>query len=367
MHGKAAEFVLQVHGDHPLTFVLGCLHVAHEALLLQLRNGKRNGIRADGDVTVLAEVHGFHDLNTAGDEVGGVAFLHAERKRLVQLLADCQRIVSVFAVDADVRHLKAERGRSCLLAKLGDLLKITGCNVCLRADPAAADRVNERRGDEFADVLRVDAAGREEFDPAKWAGQGLHRGQTAVNARREELYDVQAELHRGHNFGRGHAAGRHGNAIFHAPADDFLIKARGNDEFRAAVHRFFALFERDDGARADEHIRAAFRDGFDRIRSRRRAERDLHHIHAAGQQRICRRDRVFCVVQYDNRHNSRHFKSFRHFYICSCNSIYQNLQSRITLVERPPVIILFENMSQNPDVVLRIFAYNPRGKGKKRQ
>ena len=83
MHGKAAEFVLQVHGDHPLTLVLGCLHVAYEALLLQLRNGKRNGIRADGDVTVLAKVHGFHDLNTVGGEVGGIALLHAERKRLV--------------------------------------------------------------------------------------------------------------------------------------------------------------------------------------------------------------------------------------------------------------------------------------------
>ena len=55
MHGKAAEFILQVYGDHPLTLAPGCLHVAHETLLLQLRNGKRNGIRADGDVTVLAE------------------------------------------------------------------------------------------------------------------------------------------------------------------------------------------------------------------------------------------------------------------------------------------------------------------------
>ena len=237
MHGKPAEFVLQVHGDHPLTLVLGCLHVAHEALLLQLRNGKRNGIRADGDVTVLAEVHGFHDLNTVGGEVGGIALLHAERKRLVQLLADSQRVLAVFTVDADVRHFKAERGRSCLLAKLRDLLKITRRDVRLRADPTAADRVNKGRGDELADVLTIHAAGRDKLDPTERAGQRLHRGQTAVNAGREELHNVQSQLHGCHNFGRGHAAGRDGNAVFHAPADDFLVKARRNDKLRAALDR----------------------------------------------------------------------------------------------------------------------------------
>ena len=118
-------------------------------------------------MTVLAEVHGFHDLNTVGGEVGGIALLHAERKRLVQLLADSQRVLAVFAVDADVRHFKAERGRSRLLAKFRDLLKIAGCNVRLRADPTAADRMNKGRSDELADVLTIHAAGRDEFDPAE--------------------------------------------------------------------------------------------------------------------------------------------------------------------------------------------------------
>ena len=251
MHGKAAEFVLQVHGDHPLTLVLGCLHVAYEALLLQHRNGKRNGIRADGDVTVLAEVHGFHDLNTVGGEVGGIALLHAERKRLVQLLAECQRVLAVFAVDADVCHLKAERGRSCLLAKRGDLLKIAGCNVRFRADPAAADRVDERRGNKLADVLTIHAAGRDEFDPTEGTRERLHRGQTTVNASREELYDLESQLHCRHNFRRRHAAWRHGNAVFHAPADDFFVKARRDDKFGTAFDSLFALLERDDRACAN--------------------------------------------------------------------------------------------------------------------
>ena len=49
------------------------------------------------DVTVLAEIHGFHDLNTAGGEVGGITLLHAECERLIQLL--CVRELRGFGVD----------------------------------------------------------------------------------------------------------------------------------------------------------------------------------------------------------------------------------------------------------------------------
>ena len=111
--------------------------------------------------------------------------------------------------------------------------------------------MDERRGDELADVLTIHAAGRDEFDPAERAGQRLHRGQTAVNASREELHNVQAKLHRRHDFRRRYAAGRHGNAVFHAPADNFFVKARGNDKFGTALDGFFALFERNDRACAN--------------------------------------------------------------------------------------------------------------------
>ena len=135
------------------------------------------------------------------------ASFDGQAERLVQLLADGRRRRGIFAVDADVRDLKAERGASRLLAERGDLFKIARRDVRLRADPAAADGMDERRSNELADVLAVDAAGRDELDPAERAGQGLHGGQAAIDAGREELHDLEAELHRGHDLCRGHAAG----------------------------------------------------------------------------------------------------------------------------------------------------------------
>ena len=89
-----------------------------------------------------------------------------------------------------MRDFKTERSASRLLAERGDLLKITGCNVRLRADPAAADCVDERRGDELADVLTIHAAGRDEFDPAERTRERLHGRKSAINASREELHNV---------------------------------------------------------------------------------------------------------------------------------------------------------------------------------
>ena len=146
-------------------------------------------------MAVFALEHRLHDLDAAGCKHRRAAVFDRQVKRFVQLLADRGRRCGIFAVDADVRNLKAERGRSCLLAKLRDLLKLTGRNVRLRADPAAADRVNERRGNELADVLTIHAAGRDEFDPAERTRERLHGRQTTVNASREELHHVQAEFH----------------------------------------------------------------------------------------------------------------------------------------------------------------------------
>ena len=104
-------------------------------------------------MTVFALEHRLHDLDAARGKHRRAAVFDRQVKRFVQLLADRGRRCGIFAVDADVRNLKAERGRSCLFAKRGDLLKLTGCNVRLRADPAATDRVDKRRGDELANVL----------------------------------------------------------------------------------------------------------------------------------------------------------------------------------------------------------------------
>ena len=93
--------------------------------------------------------------------------------------------------------------------------------------------------------------------------------------------------------------------IFHAPADDFFIKAGRNNEPRAALGGLAALVERDNRACADEHVRAVLRDCLDGVCRSRRAERDLHHVHAAGKQRLCRRNRILRIIDHDYRDHSR--------------------------------------------------------------
>ena len=80
-------------------------------------------------MTVLPLEHRLHDLDAVGGKDGGIAFLDGQAERLVQLLADGRRRRGIFAVDADVRDLKAERGASRLLAERGDLFKIASRNV----------------------------------------------------------------------------------------------------------------------------------------------------------------------------------------------------------------------------------------------
>ena len=67
---------------------------------------------------------------------------------------------------------------------------VTLNNISFTANPAAADRVDERRGDELADVLTIHAAGRDEFDPAERTRERLHGRKSAINASREELHNV---------------------------------------------------------------------------------------------------------------------------------------------------------------------------------
>ncbi len=172
MHGKAAELIFEVCNCHMAVFVLCRAFVICKSLLCKLCHRQLHRVGADCNMTVLALEHRLHDLDAARSKHRRAAVFDRQVKRFVQLLAHCGRRCGIFAVDADVRDLKAERGASRLLAERGDLLKIARRDVCLRADPAAADGMNERCGDELADVLAVDATGRDEFDPAERSRTG---------------------------------------------------------------------------------------------------------------------------------------------------------------------------------------------------
>ena len=303
MHGKAAEFLLEIHRDHLLALVLGRGLVERKAVFGQLRRRAGDGVGLDGDVAVLAEVGVLHDLHAASGEVGAVALLHAEAEGRVERAAHRKGLLRVAGVHADVRDLKAERGLARLLAEARDLVEVVRGDVRLGAQPAAADGMDERRGDVLGKVLVVHAAGGDELDAAEGAGERLHRAQAAVDIGREELHDLQTVGHCRHDLRRRDAARGDGDIVLHAPAHDLVAVAGGDDELCAAGDGLLALLERDDRTRAHEHIGALLRDGRDGVGCRRRAERDLHHVHAACEQRLCSGYRVGRVVKHDDGHD----------------------------------------------------------------
>ena len=310
MDGKAAEFLLEIDRDHLLALVLGGGLIECKAVLGKLRRCAGDGIGFDRNVTVFAEVGALHDLHAAADEVGAVALLHAEAEGRVERAAHRKGLLRVAGVHADVRDLKAERDLARLLAEARDLVEVVRGDVRLGAQPAAADGMDERRGDILGKVLVVHAAGGDELDAAEGTGERLHCAQAAVDVRREELHDLQAVGHRGHDLGRRDAARGDGDVVLHAPAHDLVAVAGGNDELCAARDRLLALLERDDRARAHEHIGAFLGDCRDGVGCRRRAERDLHHVHAARKQRLSSRHRVRRVVEHDDGHHCRVIESF---------------------------------------------------------
>ena len=254
-------------------------------------------------MAVLAEVGALHDLHAAAGEVGAVALLHAEAEGRVERAAHRKGLLRVVGVHADVRDLKAERDPARLLAEARDLVEVVRGNIRLGAQPAAADRMDKRGGNVLGKVLVVHAAGGDELDAAEGTGERLHCAQAAVDVRREELHDLQAVGHRGHDLGRRDAARGDGDVVLHAPAHDLLAVARGDDELCAAGDGLLALLERDDRTRAHEHIGALLRDGRDGVGCRRRAERDLHHVHAAREQCLCSGYRVGRAVKHDDGHD----------------------------------------------------------------
>lgn len=303
MDGEAAKFLLEIDRDHPLALVLGGGLVEREAVLGKLRRRAGDGIGFDRNVTVLAEIGALHDLHAAAGKVGAVALLHAEAKGRIKRLTYSEGLVRISGIHANMSDLKAECDPACLLAEARDLIKIVRGDVRLGAQPAAADGMDERRGDILGKVLVVHAAGGDELDAAEGAGERLHCAQAAVDVRGEELHDLQAVGHRGHDLGRRDAARGDGDVVLHAPAHDLVAVAGGNDELRTARDRLLALLERDDRARAHEHVGAFLGDGRDGVGCRRRAERDLHHVHAAREQCLCSGYRVGRVVKHDDGHD----------------------------------------------------------------
>ena len=172
MHGKAADLVLEVN-SLDVVLVLDGVHIQLVAAALHLGDCGDHLVGADGDVAVRALEHGLHDLNAGGGEVGGVALLDVEIESVVESLADVQRSVGIGGVDTDVRDLKAKQSLACFLAQRGDLIEVAGCDIGLRADPAAADRVDVRGGYELGQILGIDAAGRDKLHAAEGACQGL--------------------------------------------------------------------------------------------------------------------------------------------------------------------------------------------------
>ena len=113
-------------------------------------------------------------------------------------------------------------------AQLGDLVPVAGCDVSLGADPGATNSVDEGRIDEFLNVGIGDAAGGQELQTHKGAGQILQGVQTAVNVGGEELDHLQAVLQSAHDLSGGNAAGSDGDAVLDTPANDFVGEAGGS-------------------------------------------------------------------------------------------------------------------------------------------
>src|SRR5690606_7322087 len=90
------------------------------------------------------------------------------------------------------------------------------------------------------------------------------RCRTAARSGGEELDDVQAQLEGGLDLGRGHGPGQREDAVLTAAFDDGSAEPGRDDVARACGDRSVDLVDREDRARAYEHV-AAGRDRPDRV------------------------------------------------------------------------------------------------------
>ena len=73
MDSEAADLTFQVDRYHLVALVLCGIHIRAEALLFQVRNGAADIVGLYSQMTVAAQIHGLHDLNTAADKGRAVA------------------------------------------------------------------------------------------------------------------------------------------------------------------------------------------------------------------------------------------------------------------------------------------------------
>ncbi|MPM13514.1 hypothetical protein SDC9_59871 [bioreactor metagenome] len=314
MHGEAAEFLLQIYGDHRLALVFCGALVQAEAALCKLRRRPGNAVGAHGDMAVFPQIRGLHHLYGGTGEVGAAALFHSEAKGMLKLAADLQRGVRVPGVDAHVGQLKVQRAAAGLRAQGGDAVKAPGGNIRLVAQPASAHGVNKRSGQILAQILCAHAASGNEPDSSEGAGQGFHGGQSSIDAGREELDDLQPVGHSRHDLGGGDAARGDRHAVFHAPCHDLFAVAGGYDELCSRFHGGFALLQRYHRACAHQHIRAPFRHGGDGVPRGGGAEGDLHDIDASGQHGFRGGNGVSRVLKNHHRNHAGLMQSFQNFH-----------------------------------------------------
>ena len=201
-------------------------------------------------------------------------------------------------------YLVAQQVSTGLDAQGGDLFEVAGSDIGLGKDPAAAHGVDEGGRDILAHILGIDAACRNELDPAKGAGQSLHGTQDTVDIGREEFNHVQSQFHSGHDLAGGDATWGDGHAVVDTPLYDLRIKAGRDDEFGPHLHRLLTLLQRDDRTGAHQHVWTVVRHRLDGIGRSCRTERDLHYVNPTRQECLRSGHRILSVVNHNYRDDS---------------------------------------------------------------
>ena len=218
----------------------------------------------DGNVAVLAlDTWLFMTSMPLDGKVGAVALLHGEAERLVRAARHTARDAS--------RH-RRQLTPTCAISKPSavlraslqsarDLVKI----AARRCPPSAQTQLPPTAwmngaADILADVLVVDAAGGDELDAAEGTGERLHR---ASGRRRRSPGRTSRPSGRG-DIAAMISVGVTQPGVTAIPFSTHQLttsslEARGDDELCAAGDGLLALFERDDRARAHEHVGALLR------------------------------------------------------------------------------------------------------------
>ncbi len=89
--------------------------------------------------------------------------------------------------------------------------------------------------------------------------------------------------------------------------EDARVHARRDSKRRARFDHLLHLVRREDGADPGEHFRHIGADGLEGVERSRRAQREFHHIHAAGEQRFGERNGILCAINDEHGDNAAGF------------------------------------------------------------